>query len=165
MWFISRVAKPPACTLFKEQGNMLITFDNMVTMIKLTKICQLLFHLESFFSAHISELKKVCLMSRSFAKTAFSRTVSGHWSVVTNHHLTHSRTTLKDLYLVQVTGWHKKRKTHRIRKPADVESQDDDEKSLRDLEQKRKNSHISPKPFINLRCQTLSSVTTTEKKI
>ena len=57
------------------------------------------------------------------------------------------------------------KKTYGIRKPADVESQDDDEKGLRDLEQKRKNSHISPKPFINLRCQTLSSETTTEKKI
>ena len=56
------------------------------------------------------------------------------------------------------------KKTYGIRKPADVESQDDDEKSLRDLEQKRKNSHISPKPFINLRCQTFSSETTTEKK-
>ena len=87
--------------------------------------------------------------------------VSDNWPMVSCH----SRTALKDLYLVQVTGWHKKKKTHRIRKPADVESQDDDEKSLRDLEQKRKNSHISPKPFINLRCQTLSSETTTEKKI
>ena len=56
------------------------------------------------------------------------------------------------------------KKTYGIRKPADVESQDDDEKSLRDLEQKRKNSHISPKPFINLKCQTLSAVTTTEKR-
>ena len=79
---------------------MLISFDNMVTMIKLSNIGQLSSQ-DVLFSLY---LKKVYFMSRSFAKPAFSRTVSGQWSVVTNHHLTHSRTTLKDLYLVQVTG-------------------------------------------------------------
>ena len=34
------------------------------------------FHLKRFFSAYISEVKKVYFMSRSFTKPAFSRTVS-----------------------------------------------------------------------------------------
>ena len=43
--------------------------DNLLTINKQ-------FHLKRFFLAYISELKKVYFMSRSFAKPAFSRTVT-----------------------------------------------------------------------------------------
>ena len=43
---------------------------------KKKSITDISFHLKRFFSAYISELKKVYFMSRSFAKLAYTRTVT-----------------------------------------------------------------------------------------